>query len=89
MALYVSYQEKKLVNPTNLLVDEECQVKWSVQEILTATIVAMGNKADIENAEKKLTEDFEEQESPAKRRRKVKALHHIQLQGSHLHLFSQ
>ena len=59
---------KKMVNPTNLCVDGECQEKWSAKEILKATVVAMGEKTEVENAERELMKDLEEQEPPAKKK---------------------
>ena len=55
---------KKLVDPTNQCENGECHVK-----ILKATILAMGDKADVENAETELMTVLEEQEPPAKRQK--------------------
>ena len=40
------------------------------------TVVGMGEKAEVENSEKELMKDFEEQEPP--RKRTTKRLHHIE-----------
>ena len=60
---------KKLVDRTNQCENGECHVKWSAKEILKATILAMGDKTDVENAEKELMTGLEEQEPPAKRQK--------------------
>ena len=62
---------KKLVDPSSQCENGECLVKWSAKEILKATVLAMGDKADVENAEKELMMGLEEQEPPAKRHKKT------------------
>ena len=53
-------------------------MKWSAKEILKATVVAMGEKTEVENAERELMKDLEEQEPPAMKKKTTKKLHHVE-----------
>ena len=46
---------RKYINDTDkLCVNEECQVKWNAKELLSATVIAMGDKAAMDRTEAEL-----------------------------------
>ena len=42
---------KHVMNPDNLNVGDNCQVKWNGSELLNATVIAMGDKHSMDKAE--------------------------------------
>lgn len=54
-----------------------CQVKWNGSELLNATVVAMGSKADMDKKEELLKNMYEEEEEveiqppPAKKAKRI------------------
>lgn len=46
--------KKYVVDADKVTVDEECQVRWNGNELLSATLVAMGDKSTMDRTEEEL-----------------------------------